>query len=376
LKPQKKIFIVIAHIIAWVCFLILPHIFSNQPKEQPSNISNHLLTLLIVINTLLVGFYYLNTLVLIPKFLFKKKWVLYFSFVLIYLFAFEKFSRPIAHAINGSTEQSIRKELKEEYKQRLASSFEKDTSEVKSNDLKLKPYNTVPLKYFPRSFIVFLLICTIGICISVIQLWLETERKKDKVENEKTTTELSFLKSQVNPHFFFNTLNNIYSLAVIQSNKTADAVLKLSHIMRYILTETQTELVPLENEINFIQNFIDLQAVRLTDKVSVNFDVIGYFEDKQIAPLLFIPFIENAFKYGVSTKENTEINIQLNVEDKKITLSVSNNIVQQENFIQETTGIGIQNVKRRLAFLYPKKHELKIETIDNSFLINLQIELI
>lgn len=301
---------------------------------------------------------------------------MYFSFVLIYLFAFEKFSRPIAHAINGSTEQSIRKELKEEYKQRLASSFEKDTSEVKSNDLKLKPYNTVPLKYFPRSFIVFLLICTIGICISVIQLWLETERKKDKVENEKTTTELSFLKSQVNPHFFFNTLNNIYSLAVIQSNKTADAVLKLSHIMRYILTETQTELVPLENEINFIQNFIDLQAVRLTDKVSVNFDVIGYFEDKQIAPLLFIPFIENAFKYGVSTKENTEINIQLNVEDKKITLSVSNNIVQQENFIQETTGIGIQNVKRRLAFLYPKKHELKIETIDNSFLINLQIELI
>jgi hypothetical protein len=375
LKPQKKIFIVIAHFIAWVCFLVLPHIFSNQPKEQPSNISNHLLTLLIVINTLLVGFYYLNTLVLIPKFLFKKKWLLYFSLVLIYLFVFEKFSRPIAHVINGTTEQSIRQELKEEYKQRLAESFEKDTSEVKSTDLKLKPYNTVPLKYFPRSFIVFLLICTIGICISVIQLWLDTERIKDKVENEKTTTELSFLKSQVNPHFFFNTLNNIYSLAVIQSNKTADAVLKLSHIMRYILTETQTDFVALENEINFIQNYIDLQSVRLTDKVSVSFKIDGYIQDKKIAPLLFIPFVENAFKYGVSTKEKTEIKIHLAVKENKVKFSVTNTIVQHENKIHETTGIGIQNVKRRLTLLYPDKYDLKIETVENYFLANLEINL-
>ena len=375
MKPQKKIFVVIAHIIAWVCFLVLPHIFSNQPKEQPNNISNHLLTLLIVINTLLVAFYYLNTLVLIPKFLFKKRWILYFSFVLIYLFVFEKFSRPIAHAINGSTEQSIRQELKEDYKQRLAESFERDTSQVKSSDLKLKPYNTVPLKYFPRSFIVFLLICTIGICISVIQLWLNTERIKDKVENEKTTTELSFLKSQINPHFFFNTLNNIYSLAVIQSNKTADTVLKLSHIMRYILTETQSDFVPLENEIIFIKNYIDLESVRLTDKVSVNFKVDGFVQDKQIAPLLFIPFVENTFKYGVSTKENTEIKIHLAVVENKIKLSVTNTIVQHENTIHETTGIGIQNVKRRLALLYPDKYELRIETIENYFSANLEIDL-
>ena len=214
----------------------------------------------------------------------------------MYLFVFEKFSRPIAHVINGTSEQSIRQELKEEYKQRLAESFERDTSEVKSTDLKLKPYNTVPLKYFPRSFIVFLLVCTIGICISVIQLWLDTERIKDKAENEKNITELSFLKSQVNPHFFFNTLNNIYSLAVIQSNKTADAVLKLSHIMRYILTETQSDFVALENEINFIQNYIDLQSVRLTDKVSVYFKIDGYIKDKQIAPLLFIPLVEKCFQ--------------------------------------------------------------------------------
>ncbi len=293
----------------------------------------------------------------------------------MYLFVFEKFSRPIAHVINGTSEQSIRQELKEEYKQRLAESFERDTSEVKSTDLKLKPYNTVPLKYFPRSFIVFLLVCTIGICISVIQLWLDTERIKDKAENEKNITELSFLKSQVNPHFFFNTLNNIYSLAVIQSNKTADAVLKLSHIMRYILTETQSDFVALENEINFIQNYIDLQSVRLTDKVSVYFKIDGYIKDKQIAPLLFIPLVENAFKYGVSTKEKTEIKIELNVEEKKITLSVSNNIVQQENIIQETTGIGIQNVKRRLTLLYPDKYDLKIETIENNFLANLEIDL-
>jgi two-component system LytT family sensor kinase len=110
--------------------------------------------------------------------------------------------------------------------------------------------------------ILFLLIFTVGTSISVIQRWLKTEQNRKETENEKLNTELSFLKSQVNPHFFFNTLNNIYSLAVVRSEKTAPAVMKLSAIMRYILTETQRDYVPLSNEVDFIHNFIDLQKVR------------------------------------------------------------------------------------------------------------------
>src|SRR6201999_1188599 len=139
-----------------------------------------------------------------------------------------------------------------------------------------------------------LLIFTVGTAISVIQRWLQTEQTRKETENQKLNTELSFLKSQVNPHFFFNTLNNIYSLAIVRSEKTAPAVMKLSAIMRYILTETERDLVPLSNEVDFINNFIDLQKVRLTDKVTLNFSTEGSVDDLLVAPLLFIPFVENA----------------------------------------------------------------------------------
>jgi two-component system LytT family sensor kinase len=165
--------------------------------------------------------------------------------------------------------------------------------------------------------VLFLLIFTVGTCISVIQRWLKTEQNRKTTENEKLNTELSFLKSQVNPHFFFNTLNNIYSLAVVRSEKTAPAVMKLSAIMRYILTETQRDLVPLSNEVDFIHNFIDLQKVRLTDKVILNFSAKGNADNLLVAPLLFIPFVENAFKYGVSTKESSNINIEIKTEGNK-----------------------------------------------------------
>jgi len=207
-----------------------------------------------------------------------------------------------------------------------------------------------------------------------MQEWLKIEQKKDEIEHEKINTELSFLKSQVNPHFFFNTLNNIYSLAVIGSEQTAPAIMKLSSIMRYILTETQTNLVPLQNEIDFITNFIDLQSVRLTDKVKVNFKAEGDVEPIQIAPLLFIPFIENAFKYGISTKEKTVIEIYMLAANNKLSFTVSNTIVQAIR--GETTGIGINNVKRRLELLYPGKHDLRVEEQNNQFIVHLDIELL
>ena len=204
---------------------------------------------------------------------------------------------------------------------------------------------------------------------------MKAERTKKDIETEKLNTELSFLKSQVNPHFFFNTLNNIYSLAVVQSDQTAPAVMKLSSIMRYILTETQTNLVPLQNEVDFITNFIDLQLVRLTDKVQVIFNADGDIDNKQIAPLLFIPFVENAFKYGVSTKEKTAINITLVTKENNVAFTVTNTIVKADKGIIETTGIGINNVKRRLELLYPGKHTLQVSEENNQFIVHLDINL-
>jgi LytS/YehU family sensor histidine kinase len=377
LKQRKKIITIAIHVAVWICFFSLPYIFSPQPKEITANISKYMLTLFVTINVFLLGFYYLNTLILIPKLLFTKKWFFYLVTVAACLTLFIYAPREVTHLITGNSEEEIRQEIRQEFKQRRNSFREDKDSTAKiaepKKEGKRKSSNNA-FKYFPGSFVVFLLVLTIGICITAIQQWLIAEHTKEKIEHEKLNTELSFLKSQVNPHFFFNTLNNIYSLAVVQSFKTAPAVLKLSSIMRYILTETQTDKVPLENEIDFITNYIDLQLVRLTDKVKVTFTVEGNIFNKDIAPLLFIPFVENAFKYGISTKDNSEITIHLSAADGKVELDVTNTIVHKENNM-DTTGIGINNVKRRLILSYPNKHSLTVLESNNTFKVHLAIDI-
>lgn len=377
MKERKKIITIAIHIAVWICFFCLPYIFSPQPKEITASITKYMVTLFVTINAFLLAFYYLNTLVLIPKFLFKKKWLLYLVSIAACFTLFIYTPREITHVITGNSEEDIREEMRQEFRQRRNNFKEnKDSiakfSEPKKDNKRKSPKNE--FRYFPGSFVVFLLVLTIGICITSIQQWLRVEHTKEKIEHEKLNTELSFLKTQVNPHFFFNTLNNIYSLAVVQSDKTAPAVLKLSSIMRYILTETQTDKVPLENEIDFIKNYIDLQLVRLTDKVKVNFEVTGDTMNKSIAPLLFIPFVENAFKYGVSTKDNSEIDIHLIATGNTVELDVTNTIVHKANSM-DTTGIGINNVKRRLILSYPDKHTLYVSDNNNTFKVHLVIDI-
>jgi two-component system LytT family sensor kinase len=370
-KKNKRIIIIIVHAAVWICFFLLPYIFSSRPEEFAPNasINKFYITLFISINVFLCAFYYFNTLLLIPKLLLRRKWFLYILIITSSLIIFLYVPREITNLISGTTEETLR----HDFWQRRLEMF-KSVPNYNQNLLHRPPHRNNRMWYFPGSYAIFILVFTVGTCIVLMQEWLKIEQKKDEIEHEKINTELSFLKSQVNPHFFFNTLNNIYSLAVIGSDQTAPAIMKLSSIMRYILTETQTNLVPLQNEIDFITNFIDLQSVRLTDKVKVNFTAEGDIEPLQIAPLLFIPFIENAFKYGISTKEKTTIEIYLLAAGNKLSFTVNNTIVKAIR--TETTGIGINNVKRRLELLYPGKHDLRVEEQNNQFIVHLDIELL
>lgn len=373
IQQRKKIINISIHVAVWICFFLLPFIFSPLPIDIPKNINKHLMVLYIMINIFLLGFYYLNTLLLIPKLLFKRKIFLYFGVVAIFFIAFLYAPRNATHLINGTTKEMIFKQYMEAQIQResLSQDNHKEKARIIDRDLKNKV-----LIYFPGSFVVFLLILTIGICSKAIGQWIQAERTKEQIIHEQLNTELSFLKSQVNPHFFFNTLNNIYSLAVMQSDKTAPAVLKLSSIMRYMLTEVQEDKTLLENELNHIKNYIELQQERLTDKVKLSFDIQGSTKGKYISPLLFIPFIENAFKYGVSTKDNSEIGIHFIVKENSISLNVFNTIVPHSCQKQQTTGTGINNVKRRLDLLYPNKHSLLVKETDKLFTVNLEINLV
>jgi LytS/YehU family sensor histidine kinase len=229
-------------------------------------------------------------------------------------------------------------------------------------------------RYFPVREAIFLLVLAVGLSISLLQQWLKVEQTKEEIEKEMLRTELSFLKTQLNPQFFFNTLNNIYSLAITGSDKTTSAILKLSAIMRYILTETKYDWVPIQSEIDFLNDYIELQKVRLTDNVELNVNINGTITNQKVAPLLFIPFVENAFKYGVSTVENSFIHINLNIKENSIVFSVENSIAANAgNTLTETTGIGIKNVERRLALLYPHMHKLTIEKEKNTFRVTLTL---
>jgi len=356
LKQDRKIIIIIAQIAAWVCFFFLPLIFSPRPFED--NFHPNFIVYLICNNIFLIGFYYFNTLFLIPKLLNEKSWHWYVLSCIAFFLTFMYLPREIASWING-TEELIPRPANFGGGRGGGHS----SPQFKRNRFTLFSGNTA----------IFFFVYTIGTCITVVQRLIASERTKQVIEHEKVNTELSFLKSQVNPHFFFNTLNNIYSLAVTKNDNTAPAVMKLSSIMRYILTETQSNFVPLQIEIDFVKNFIDLQLVRLTDKVSVDFKCEGSISDKIVAPLLFIPFIENAFKYGISTKEKTSITILLTAKENAIDLDITNTIVKSEKTIHETTGIGINNVKRRLELLYPEKHKLIISETDNLFFVHLEI---
>ena len=296
-------------------------------------------------NVYLIIFYYLNTHIIIPQLLAKKRWIYYSLAVIACLIIFIYIPKFFEDALNAENPNRIKK-------------------------MGRKRHQLYP---FTGGSAVFFLVFTVSTCIKVIQQWLSAEQRQKLIETEKLNTELSFLKSQINPHFLFNTLNNIYSLAVVKSDATAAAVMKLSSIMRYVLSDTRQHLVPLEKEIEFIQHYIDLQKVRLTDKIKINLVVTGDLEGQQIAPLLFIPFVENAFKYGISTREDSEINISINIKPGEIEFKTDNRILAIETDLEKKNGIGLKNTRRRLELLYANKHSLEINRKDGHFYVHLKI---
>jgi two-component system, LytTR family, sensor kinase len=203
--------------------------------------------------------------------------------------------------------------------------------------------------------------------------WFLNEKVKKSLENDKLSAELAFLKSQINPHFLFNSLNNIYSLAYQKSEQTPEAILKLSEIMRYMLNESNETLVELGKEIRYLDNFIELQKLRFGSRIALDLRVEVRDTEKKIAPLILISFVENAFKHGVVTDPHNAIRIHLLEENGKLDFSVWNRKGLQNK--DETGGVGLNNVKRRLELAYPGRHILRIENSDEVYYCRLSLDL-
>ncbi len=215
--------------------------------------------------------------------------------------------------------------------------------------------------------------------VKIIKYWYQDQRAAQRLAQEKLEAELKFLKGQIHPHFLFNTLNNLYSLTLKKSDCAPEVVLKLSELMDYMLFGTTAPLVPLEKEIKYIKNYIALEKIRYGDRVDISLNISGEISGNHIAPLLLLPFLENSFKHGVSGEiERAWVTIDLNIKQGQLVYKVENSKCCEE--VQHTgrtyaQGIGLKNLKRRLALIYKDRHDLRIWDEESTYLAILKIQL-
>lgn len=321
-------------LIAWTIILSAP-IFFRPPVDVPARANSFFI---IFPSLFLAAFYFGNYYLFIPRILFRKRIVLY---VLI-VFA----CTPIIF---------------------LPELFVKFSSgHFSSVPLELRDFGRL------SSTVFFLLTFVISSSIAVIKELFETWDNTQRAEAEKVEAELASLRFQVNPHFLFNTLYNIYYLSANKSDNAPEAILKLSDMMRFLMIDSQEKYISLRKEVDYIQRYIDLQKMRISEKTTVRFVIVGDSSTRQIAPLLLFPFIENAFKYGVSSHEETTIYIGLLISDRMIQFEVTN---QKYQTVDEAgrNNIGLKNVTNRLQLIYPRLHKLEITNEKKSFNVHLRI---
>lgn len=339
---KVKRFTIATHALVWILLLVIPYVTTDQVFNavDPSSDTKYLL-LCLALSTVLIVIFYFNYFFLIPRFLLTKRYWLYFSFLILAIitvlfisglvFFFSDFNPQMMADVNPAFE-----------------------------------------KIFPVIIVNALLLWLLSIVSSI--LWTGYNRLK-QIEKEKLSAQIASLKSQINPHFLFNTLNNIYATAIDTSPKTADMVDKLSEMMRYTMKDTQQDFVALEDEINYITNFIELQKMRLDRSVKLEYYNLEYVPSFQIAPMLLIPFIENAFKHGVNSEQKSRIKIEITMNKTELQVNVMNNKVNVQRDISEGSGLGIENTKHRLNLIYPSKHLLVINDSEKEFFVSLYINL-
>lgn len=331
------------HLLFWAfSFYVLNRLFAKEYGDELLKV-NLIYTALFHLSLLLVV--YLNLLVFIPRFLSKGKYLLYAIFI-----------------VGGIL---------------LGIYFNFFTFDYLSNKLFSDYYfiSYFQFKDIAQFMVVYIVITTL---LKFSKSWFqltENQRFIDQLEREKSNAELNALKLQINPHFLFNSLNNLYSLALDKDERIPELILKLSQGMRYMLYESNDHFVPLKKEIEYLKNYLELQRLRTHNRAKIDFSIDGNLEKIKIPPMIFIPFVENGFKHGIKGDiDNSFINIQLKIDGKKLIFKTQNNKGEiDEVEPQEFRGFGLKNVKRRLELLYPKNHELTIDDGEKTFTVELII---
>ena len=345
---------ILFHCIIWVFFILTSLI---QFYESPFRINNDFY----VQWATGIILFYLNYFYLVPVLLLEKKYWLYFAFVfaLILLFMIIRINYFIPQFRHIRPRFLPPEDLHSLYKGARARPI-------------MATRQPLFFKIGPSFF--YILIITISAIIRTLTEYYNNQQNKLIAETHRTNTELIYLRKQTNPHFLFNSLNSIYSLAHKKSDLVPDAIVTLSELMRYMLYETDNKTVALEKEINYIQNYIELQKLRLNNIEDIVINVHGDTKNKFIEPLLLISFVENAFKYGTDYKGAAHVKIKIFIHENSLDFWIENTI---ENYVTDpdNSGIGLVNIQNRLDLLYPNAHKLTITQDNQYFRVHLNLEL-
>lgn len=364
-ETREILFKVILHMLAWAVLLGLPLYLMIRFEVK----EGFLLTFYIIslINGLI---FYINYLILVPKFFFQKRKYRYYLSALALIVCFY-FVSDFSMKILNSKEPEARNT--ETFDRRPDDKINPGPPGGGVMAYRLPLRGSHFIGYFSSA--VFLVFFSLG--LKVLERQSKIEKLQEEMEREKLNSELAFLKNQISPHFFFNTLNNIYSLVSISPEDSQNAILRLSKLMRYLIYESEQGNTMLSQEIDFMNNYIDLMKLRTSEKVSLNISIPDKFDDRRIAPLLFVPFIENAFKHGISNREKSFIEISMEINVDSICFRCSNSIHpgRENGAAGHKGGIGLENVKKRLGLLFPGRHDLKISRNEKQFDVILEIVL-
>ncbi|MDN3620166.1 histidine kinase [Polaribacter undariae] len=339
---NKKITL-FSHILVWLVLFSMPYLLSYGQEQDLNRVIAHF--------WIPIAFYaiifYANYFVWIDKYLFSNKTV---HFIIINLIVIASFI--------------ILKEVLKDY-------YFNETFRITPKKEGVGP----PIKMFLYiQMLSYMAPLLFSIAIKTTKRWVQTEAERKEAANVKLKSELQHLHYQLQPHFFFNSLNNIYAMVDISPDQAKTSIHSLSKLMRYMLYETNVELISLSKEIDFMKKYIDLMKLRVSDKTVVNYNFPQQETSIKVAPLLFISLIENAFKHGVSASKSSTIDINISTQDKTVLFTIENDDFPKKSDDKSGSGIGLVNIKKRLELLYLNKNSFSTIVKDNRFIAKLEIE--
>ncbi|MBD0777919.1 histidine kinase [Maribacter sp. ANRC-HE7] len=344
LKHKKYLFPVL-HVLAWLILFSMPYLLSQGQSEDSPAVPKVLINTWVPLISYAIIFYF-NYLFFIDRFFFNKKNLLFFviNIVLITVLVWAN------HELKDFLIQWV----------------------LPDDNPPRRPPRTI---FWYLDFFGSLVPLAFSIALKTTEKWMKTEALQKETMNVRLQSEIQHLKYQLQPHFFFNALNNIYSLVDYQPETAKKTIHSLGKLMRYLLYDTETEKVPLQKELDFMTQYIELMKLRFSDKIKISYSFPEMVPNIKIVPLLFITLVENAFKHGVTASTSSDLSFNLELKETRLTFTATNPNTPKNNSDKSGSGIGLENLKKRLQLLYPNQHHFDYKVEGGIFTAILTLEI-